>query len=135
MTKFVRASLTLPQELLEELDDLIKLEGYVSRSEAVRDAVHDFIAEHRWRSDLKGKQLGVAVIVYDHKIRGIGDRITDIQHHSKAVVGSVQHWHLDERNCMETIMISGQSEAIKDLLNRIESLRGVKQVKLVTFKK
>jgi CopG family nickel-responsive transcriptional regulator len=120
--------------LLEDIDRFLKLERYASRSEAVRDALRDFLAERRWRKGLRGKQLGVIVMVYDHGVRGIVDRLADVQHGVKGVVGSVQHWHLDKRNCLETIMVSGRVELIRKLVSGLESLRGVKQVKLVVVK-
>lgn len=117
------------------MDTLLKTEGYASRSEAVRDSLHDFLAERRWRKGLRGNQLGVVVMVYDHDVPGVGDKLTDIQHETKVVMGSVQHWHLDDRNCLETLMVNGPAEQVRTLVERLESLRGVKQVKLIALKK
>jgi CopG family nickel-responsive transcriptional regulator len=135
MARVTRVSLTLPRELLGELDRLLELERYASRSEAVRDALRDFLAEHRWRRDLKGKQLGVVVMIYDHGVRGILERLASIQHRAKGVVGPAQHWHLDERDCLETLMVRGRGEEIRELVDKLESARGVKQVKLIVVKK
>ncbi|MCK4405252.1 MAG: ribbon-helix-helix protein, CopG family, partial [Hadesarchaea archaeon] len=47
--KIMRVSLTLPQDLLDKLDRSLKAQGYASRSEAVRDALRDFLASYKWR--------------------------------------------------------------------------------------
>jgi CopG family nickel-responsive transcriptional regulator len=135
LTKLSRISLTLPAELLRDLDGILKTEGYASRSEAVRDAILDFIAERAWRKRLKGKQLGVIVMVHDHEVRGISDRLVDIQHETGNIVKTSLHWHLDEHNCLEALLVSGPAESIRSLAERLESLRGVKQVKLVIVRK
>lgn len=38
-------SLTLPEELLERFDELVRSRGYYSRSEAFRDAIRSLISE------------------------------------------------------------------------------------------
>jgi len=135
LSKLERISLTLPPQLLQDLDKILESERYASRSEAIRDAILDFIAERAWRRSLKGKQLGVIVMVYDHEVRGITDRLVDIQHEVGDVVVTSLHWHLDEHNCLETLLVNGSAESIRSLVERLESLRGVKQVKLVVVKK
>ncbi len=131
MEKITRISITLPEDLLRELDRSLKAQGYASRSEAIRDAVRDFLTTHRWRSQLEGELLGVVVVVYDHEVRGLLEKITEIQHESEGLVRSSQHLHLDERNCLEALLVKGSAGGIKKLVDRLEALRGVKQVKLV----
>ncbi|MBA7612743.1 putative nickel-responsive regulator [subsurface metagenome] len=129
--KITRVSLTLPQNLLDELDRMLKAQGYASRSEAVRDALRDFLANYKWRRELKGEFLGVVMLVYEHDVRGLTDTLMDIQHSSRGVVSTVQHFHMDAKNCLETLIVRGPSEEIRKLVDRLGALRGVKQAKLV----
>ncbi len=130
--KIVRVSLTLPRELLDELNRVLEAQDYSSRSEAVRDALRDFLAGYQWRQELKGELLGAVVVVFEHDIRGLTDRLADIQHEERGVIVSVQHLHVDERNCLETLVVRGPAEKIRGLVDRLGSLKGVKQVKLAT---
>jgi CopG family nickel-responsive transcriptional regulator len=129
--KITRISITLPEDLLRELDRSLKSQDYASRSEAIRDAVRDFLANYRWRTELEGELLGVVVMVYDHEVGGLVEKITEIQHESGGVVSSAQHLHLDEKNCLETLLVKGPAGEIRKLADRLGALRGVKQVKLV----
>lgn len=129
--KITRISITLPEELLRELDRSLKSQDYASRSEAIRDAVRDFLTNYKWRSELEGELLGVVVMVYDHEVRGLTEEILEIQHRSEGIIRSSQHLHLDERNCMETLLVKGAAGEIRKLVDRLGALRGVKQVKLV----
>ena len=126
-----RVSFTLPKELLDELDAAIASQSYASRSEAARDAIRDFLANYRWRGQLKGELLGSILIMYEHGVRGLTDAIVDIQHESANFITAAQHLHVDEKNCLEIIIVRGEAEGIQKLVNRLGALRGVKQAKLV----
>ncbi len=130
--KITRVSLTLPQDLLDELDRMLKAQGYASRSEAVRDALRDFLTSYKWRQELKGEFTGVVTLVYEHDVRGLTDALMDIQHAGRDVVSAVQHLHLDAKNCLETLVLKGPADEIRKLVDKLGALRGVKQVKLMT---
>lgn len=129
--KITRVSLTLPQELLDELDRSLKAQRYASRSEAVRDALRDFLASYRWRSELKGEQLGAILMLYEHDVRGLTDELMDIQHGNSSIISAVQHLHVDAKNCLEIIIVRGAAKKIRRLVDRLGALRGIKQAKLV----
>ncbi len=129
--KITRVSLTLPQDLLDELDRSLKAQGYASRSEAVRDSLRDFLANYRWRLGLRGKCIGVVMLVYEHDVLGLNDKLMDIQHESADVISAVQHLHIDAKNCLETLIVNGPAKNIRKLIDRLGALRGVKQAKLV----
>jgi len=129
--KITRVSLTLPEDLLNELDRSLKAQRYASRSEAVRDALRDFLASYRWRSELKGEKLGAILVMYEHDVRGLTDEIMDIQHESASFISAVQHLHVDSKNCLEVLIVKGPAEGIRKLVDRLGALRGVKQTRLV----
>ncbi len=129
--KITRVSLTLPEDLLNELDRSLKAQRYASRSEAVRDALRDFLASYRWRSELRGDQLGAILVMYEHDVRGLTDELMDIQHESVGLISAVQHLHVNPKNCLEILIVRGSADKIRQLVNRLGALRGVKQAKLV----
>jgi len=129
--KITRVSLTLPKDLLEELNGALKVQGYASRSEAVRDAIRDFLASYKWRQELKGEQLGALLVLFEHDVRGLIDELMDIQHEHSRTISAVQHLHIDAKNCLEVLIVRGTAEDVRKLVDRIGALRGVKQAKLV----
>ena len=133
-SQITRVSLTLPKELLDELDRSLKAQNYSNRSEAIRDALRDFLASYKWRQKLKGEIIGVVILVYEHDVRGLTDILMDIQHASRRIMGTVQHVHIDTKNCLETFVVMGIAEEIRKLVDRLGTLRGVKQAKLVVIK-
>jgi CopG family nickel-responsive transcriptional regulator len=127
-----RISISLPERLLEEFDKILKEKGYVSRSEGIRDAIRSYILEHSFMSQLSGEIAGTISIIYDHDETNVLERLTDAQHDFAEVIDSSLHIHLDRHHCLEVIVVRGDSTPIKQLLNRLKSIKGVKYAKLTT---
>ncbi len=130
MTRIVRVGVTFPPELLRELDETIDMIGYDSRSKAIQDSVRSFVAENRSLREQKGTKVGVLVMVYNHKVKGLETTLTSTQHKHSQVICSSMHVHLSERECLETIAVKGEVKEIKSLAQELTTKRGVKQVKL-----
>lgn len=126
-----RISLTLPATMTDRLDAIVSDWEYDSRSEAVRDALRDLFTAYDWESDTDETHYGTLVTIYDHDVDGLADTLQTIQHESEEFITAVQHVHLSRHRCMETITVEGPGTEIGDLANRLRSVSGVRQVKVV----
>jgi CopG family nickel-responsive transcriptional regulator len=117
-----RFTVSLPKELLGELDARLGKRGYASRSEFVRDLIRDKIVDDKWQ-DPKTEVVGVLTISYDHHQPGLTGRLLEVQHNR-------YHVHLDHHNCLETIIIKGKPRQIEQIATRIGGLRGVRLARL-----
>jgi CopG family nickel-responsive transcriptional regulator len=131
-TEVSRISISLPRELLREFDESSRQIGHEDRSKAIRAAMRSLITESIWTREEQGAVVGALIIVYDHHVKGLEEKMTGIQHHYKNVVASSMHIHLDERNCLEIIAVRGESREIKNLAQKL-TIRGVKQLKQATI--
>jgi len=129
MEKMVRFGVSIPPELLKEFDELINKKGYSNRSEAIRDIIRDHMIEREWEKG--GEIVGTITILYDHEVRGVMEKLTDLQHESFEDVPSTIHVHLDENNCLEVIIVKGDAKRVKKLADRLIATKGVKHGKLV----
>ena len=129
MGKLVRFSISIEEELLAAFDKLIRSRGYTNRSEAIRDAIRSQLVHREWE---EGEEVaGVITLLYDHHRPGIGEALTEIQHHALPQVIASTHIHLDTVNCLEFIAVKGEAKAIERLADRLISLKGVKHGDLV----
>jgi CopG family nickel-responsive transcriptional regulator len=124
-----RVSMTLPPELLSELDGMVAGWDYDSRSEAMRDALRSYLTEYRTETGLSGDQRGSIVVQYDHHAGDVTEAVVGLQHEFADTVVAVQHVHLTHDLCMETLAVDGTGAEIRDLANRLRSLSGVEQVR------
>ncbi|BCD45232.1 nickel-responsive transcriptional regulator NikR [Helicobacter suis] len=131
----IRFSVSLQQNLLDELDNRIIRNGYSSRSELVRDMIRERLVEDSWSKEQTsevngGLTVAVLVIIYDHHQRELNQRMIDIQHESHISILCTTHVHLNANNCLETIILRGKPADIMHLHLEIGGLKGVKFSKL-----
>ncbi|MDR2635911.1 MAG: ribbon-helix-helix protein, CopG family, partial [Campylobacteraceae bacterium] len=79
MDKIIRFTISLPEPLLDELDKKVNEQGYVSRSEFIRDLIREKIIKDEWEGGYD-EVIGVLTILYTHHQNDLIQKITDIQH-------------------------------------------------------
>ncbi len=129
MSDTVRFGVSLSLDLLDRFDDLIRRLGYDNRSEAVRDLIRHKLVEEEWAAP-DTETFAAVLLVYDHHTMSVASRLMDMQHESFAQVIGSFHVHLDEHNCLEIVVIRGKGEDLRDLADRMISLKGVKYGRL-----
>lgn len=120
-----RISATVDSSLLEAFDRFIASHGYENRSEAIRDLIRQTLLSDDWQRDDR-EVMGVITLVYDHHRPNLLNRLTQIQHDARVPVITTTHIHMDHHNCLEIIVVRGAPPAIRELADRMISLRGVK---------
>ncbi|ASA77018.1 nickel-responsive transcriptional regulator NikR [Thermococcus sp. 5-4] len=128
--KITRFGVSVPDELLERFDRIIEEKGYVNRSEAIRDMMRDFIVRHEWEEGDRDV-AGTITIVYNHDEADVVKELLDLQHDYVDEIISNLHVHMDEHNCLEVVVVKGKATRIKEIAERLISLKGVKHGKLV----
>jgi CopG family transcriptional regulator, nickel-responsive regulator len=131
--ELARIGVSLPENLLEEFDEIITKRGYSSRSEGIRDAIRSYIRYYGWMSEVEGERVGTISMVYDHNQRGLVNSLLDIEHEFSSIVRSSLHVHISHDICMEVLLVRGEGRDVKSLTEKIMTLRGIKHVKLTTI--
>ncbi len=127
--KITRFSVSLPESLLDELDEMVTRRGYASRSQAVaalaRDGLVDFATQLGTAS-----VAGTISLVYDHTTKGLQARIAAIQHKYFLMIVTSMHVHLEHHNYMEVLLVQGKADDLQTLANELTTCRGVRTGKL-----
>ena len=128
----MRFSVAMPENLLMQFDQLVAKRGLSkNRSEVIRDLVRDALVEEECA--VVGREvMGTLTIVYNHHTTDLQSKLHDIQHRYLDAIISSMHVHLDADNCLEVIVLRGESTDIRDIANILLGVRGVKNGKLVT---
>jgi CopG family nickel-responsive transcriptional regulator len=125
-----RYTVTLPNDLLEGFDKVIEKKGYSNRSEAIRDLMRASLVDEEWASP--GEKIAATVtLVYDHHHSDLWQRLTDLQHHHGDLVVANTHIHLDNDNCLEVVILRGESRRVRRLAENLVAEKGVKHGKAV----
>jgi CopG family nickel-responsive transcriptional regulator len=119
-----RISISLPRELLADLDGMVGKRGFDSRSQAVNDMVHRGLMEHKHQL---GDEImvGTVTLFYDNSITGLQKALADLQFRYIDEVISSLHVHLMHNQTMEVILVQGPARVLQAIADEMTSRRGV----------
>lgn len=124
-----RFSVSLEEELLKNIDSIVRSHKFPNRSQAIRFLIRDYDVKYKWE---KNKEVaGCIILVYDHHKRDLVAKSMDIQHDYHDCIFSSQHVHLDHTNCLEIIALKGKADRLRNLADRLIALKGMKHGDLV----
>ncbi len=129
MGQLSRIGVAIDSDLLQKFDQLIAGKGYTNRSEAFRDLIRDALVE-RQSEKPDAMVVGTVTLVYDHHVRMLEEKLTEIQHEAFHNVLSTLHVHLDHDHCLEVLILKGKSAAVRKLAEVLISTKGVKHGRL-----
>ena len=137
----MRFSVAMPEDLLIKFDHLVARRGLAkNRSEVVRDLVRDALVEDE--CSMPGRiVMGTLTIVYSHHakylvvdeyqdVNDLQEKLHHIQHTYLDTVIASMHVHVDEENCLEVIILKGETGEVQDVANLIIGTKGVKTGRL-----
>lgn len=119
-----RISVSLPPDLLVELDRMVKKRGYGSRSQAIGEMVNYQLAEHK-RSLGKEVMAGTLTLLYNRATRGLQGRLADLQYKHIAEIISSLHVHLTEDRMLEVLLAQGPANKLQAIADEMIAQRGV----------
>ncbi|MGH9628048.1 MAG: nickel-responsive transcriptional regulator NikR [Bryobacteraceae bacterium] len=129
MSTLSRIGVAIDSDLLERFDRLIFERGYTNRSEAFRDLIRDELVQTEWEHP-ESEVVGTVTLVYNHHVRMLSEKLTDLQHDSFHNILSTLHIHLDHDNCLEVLIVRGKAEIVKKIADALISTKGVKHGRL-----
>lgn len=119
-----RISISLPDELQFELDEMVVSRGFESRSQAINDMLRQHLVEHK-RQTGNQVMVGTITILYDNSTRGLHKKLADLQYRNVAEVISSLHVHLMDNQTMEVILVQGPATKVQAIADEIITQRGV----------
>jgi CopG family nickel-responsive transcriptional regulator len=81
--------------------------------------------------DEQSEAMGVVTLIYDHHSSRIAERLTVLQHEHLDQVVTTTHVHLDERRCLEVILLRGPAGHVRELADNLIGSKGVETGRLV----
>lgn len=121
--RLVRFGVAMESSLLREFDQLVEARGG-TRSEALRDLARSAVVKAKIRRGVDA--VATLTLVYDHHVRDLMERLTELQHDLGDRIRSTLHIHLDHHHCLEVVVMEGRSDQLQAVADRILALKGVK---------
>jgi CopG family transcriptional regulator, nickel-responsive regulator len=112
-------SVSLPSDLLAEVERVGDRRGFKGRSELVRVALRQFVQDS---PELQGHLHGSITIAYPH---GREARMSEVRHAFHDVVLSMMHTHCEPETCMDVLLVGGEAHRIHMLVEALRRQRDV----------
>ena len=131
LSQLARLSVSLPAELLAQLDAMVADRCLPSRSQMIAELIRHELAEHS--ESVPGAVLaGTVTLIYRAESGRVRQALADTQGDFLKEVISSQHVFLEDDQSLEVLLVQGPSERLQALCDRLRKVRGVQQIKLVT---
>src|SRR5579862_9471685 len=117
-----RFGVAMESSLLAQFDQLVE-ERQSSRSELLRDLARAEII--RSLATQRVDAFASVTIVYNHHVRELSERITEMQHELGEQVRSTMHVHLDSERCLEVIVMRGRADRLQKAAETLFATRGI----------
>jgi CopG family transcriptional regulator, nickel-responsive regulator len=121
-----RLTITIDDDLVEEIDAHIEARGYANRSEAIRDLVRSGLQQSGQEVAEGRNCVATLSYVYDHAARELPKRLTKDFHAHHDLAQATLHVHLDHDSCLEVTVLKGRSSEVKAFADHVIAERGVR---------
>lgn len=123
-----RIGVSLEKELLDALDEYVKVNHFSNRSQAIRHLVNKNTVEQKWQCN--NYVAGSVTLLYDPNRREIQGHISDIQINYHHEILSTQRIIIDKNKHMEIIAIKGIASRLTELADKLITIKGMQNGKL-----
>ncbi|HEX4182524.1 MAG TPA: CopG family ribbon-helix-helix protein [Caulobacteraceae bacterium] len=128
--QLARLSLSLPAELLSQLDAMIVARGLPNRSQTICEMIRHELADHNETQD--GAVIaGTITLIYRAESGRVRHALAQTQSTYLKEVISSQHVFLEDDQSLEVLLVQGPTERLRGLCDALRKIRGVQQIKLV----
>ncbi len=119
-----RISISLSEDLLQDLDHMVDQRGFANRSQAVSTMLHRSLTEHR---HTLGDRImaGTITLFYNHLVGDVQQKLTNLQRrHIDEVISSL-HVHLEQNQTLEVLLVQGPAHKLQAIADEMIALKGV----------
>lgn len=127
-----RLSMSLPGELLRQLDLMVEERGLPSRSQLIAELIRHALAEHEASIRPDEMLAGTLTLVYRGESGRVRHQLAGKQADYLKEIISSQHIYLEDDQSLEVLLVQGPAARLKELCDALRSIRGVQQLRLVT---
>jgi CopG family nickel-responsive transcriptional regulator len=119
-----RVSISLPSDLLRDLDHMVDARGFDTRSQAINDMLHQSIVGHRHERG-NDVMVGIIALLYKNSVKGLQKTLADLQVSYIDEVISSLHVHLMRNRTMEVVLVQGPARKLQTIADQMTSRKGV----------
>ncbi|MCU4718227.1 CopG family ribbon-helix-helix protein [Halapricum hydrolyticum] len=115
------ASVSMPEELLDRIDEFADEHGYTGRSEVLREAARNLMGEFEDKKLEDRDLLGIVTVLFDYETSNAEERMMQLRHEYDRLVVSNFHSHVGDHQCMELFILEGGLDDISTFVGKVRA--------------
>ena len=123
-------SLSFPDQMIKELDQIQDKGGFAGRSELVRTAIRLLLEDRKEKDSLAGRVSAVIVVTHDESNEA---PITRLKHEFDDIVKTHIHNKISHGNCVELFLVEGDGKKVSSITKEFQKEEKMKSVKLIVI--
>jgi CopG family transcriptional regulator, nickel-responsive regulator len=123
-------SLSFPDKMVKELDQIQDAGGFAGRSELVRAAIRLLMEDRKQKDSLLGHVNAVIVVTHDEYDEA---PITRLKHQFEDIVKTHIHNKISHGNCVELFLVEGEGKKVASMTKEFQKEEKMKTVKLTVI--
>ena len=121
-------SISINDDMLEDIDGLMKELGFSGRSELVRAGIRSLISEEKERQDLLGLLHALLLVIHDEESE---QEVTSTKHTFDELINTHIHSKIENNKCLEIFLLKGEADKIKSMTKAFQTNKKMDRVKLI----
>ena len=123
-------SISLNDEILNELDACKKTMGFSGRSEIIRAGIRAFVADEKQKNDLTGHINAIMLVIHDDDYDNIA---SELSHDYEDNITTRMHSKIEGKKCMELFVLKGPANKIIDMVKKYQTNKNMDTSKMVVL--
>ena len=123
-------SLSLPDQMIKDIDQIQESGGFAGRSELLRSAIRLMLEDSKEKNSLNGHVNAIIVITHDETNE---EPITRLKHEYEQIVKTHIHNKISHRNCVEVFLLEGDGKKISSMTKAFQKEDKLKSVRLIVI--
>ncbi|HKM50797.1 MAG TPA: CopG family ribbon-helix-helix protein [Candidatus Bathyarchaeia archaeon] len=121
-------SLSFPEQMVKDMDQIQKSQGFTGRSELVRAALRLMLEDTKEKDSLVGHVNAVVTVTHrqDHE-----EPITRLKHEFEGIVKTHIHSKINRGNCVELFLLEGEGKKVASMIKSFQKEDDLKSVKVI----
>ena len=121
-------SLSFPQQMIEEMDEVQNSLGFTGRSELVRAGIRLLLQDVKDKSAVTGRVSAVVVLTHSEENE---EAVTRIKHKFDDIVRTHIHNKTGKKMCIELFLLEGEGAEITSMTTQFQKDDGIRSVRLL----
>jgi CopG family nickel-responsive transcriptional regulator len=116
-------SVSMPDELLDRIDEFAESHGYTGRSEVFREASRNLLGEFQDKRLEDRELMAVVTVMFDYETTTVEEKMMHLRHDHENLVASNFHSHVGDHYCMELFVLEGRLDDISAFVGKIRATK------------